>query len=443
MLEAGVAKVDVTPPVGVKMAGFQGRVFPALAVHDPLWAKVIVFDNGAAKVAMMSMDLIGIPEDSVREVRELVASSGLKPEAVMLSGTHTHSGPAFAPYDAASFTQVERDYWQALPEKLAAAIADAARSLSAVRVGTACGWTAIGINRREVTPEGNVILGDNYFGRFDPDVGVVRVERTDGTPLAAMVNYACHAVCLMADNYLLNADYPGFAMHAVEERLPGAMGIFYQGACGNVNPREAALGHSLNRGGSFAIAAHAGDALAEEAVRAWQKAEPRDADAICFASRRVSLPTNRARALEQAEAALADAERRAGQPVPEKTPYMTWYAPTDVERLRQRVEKLKSEGETPVECEIQALTVGPVSFVAWPGEVFCDFGQEVKERTPLRPTYTVGYANGSIGYVPIPEVFEEGGYEARAAAHLADNAGAVLLEESLDLLEQLDPTSAT
>ena len=97
----------------------------------------------------------------------------------------------------------------------------------------------------------------------------------------------------------------------------------------------------------------------------------------------------------------------------------------------------------PVKCEIQALTVGPVSFVAWPGEVFCDFGQEVKERTPLRPTYTVGYANGSIGYVPIPEVFEEGGYEARAAAHLADNAGAVLLEESLDLLEQLDPTSAT
>ena len=130
----------------------------------------------------------------------------------------------------------------------------------------ASGWSAIGINRREVTPDGRVILGRNHFGRFDPEVGVVRVERADGTPLAAMVNYACHAVCLMADNYLLSADYPGYAMHALEERLPGAMGLFFQGACGNVNPREAAVNHGFASGGSFSIAARTRDAaLAREA----------------------------------------------------------------------------------------------------------------------------------------------------------------------------------
>jgi neutral ceramidase len=437
MLKAGVAKVEVTPPVGARMAGFAGRVFPALAVHDPLWAKAIVFDNGAHRVAMVGLDLIGIPEGQVAETRERVASSGLNPEAVLIAGSHTHSGPAFAPYDEARFTQVERDYWKGIPEKLAGAIIEAAASTAPVRIGVASGWSAIGINRREVTPEGNVILGRNHFGRFDPEVGLVRVERTDGTPLAAMVNYACHAVCLMADNYLVSADYPGFAMHAIEERLPGAMGIFFQGACGNINPREAAVGHGLMSGGSFGIAAHAGNALAGEAVRVWQKATPGNGSALRSVNRRISLPTNRARALRNAEEALARAEQNAGRPVPECNPYLTWYDPPNVDRMRQRVERMREEGDSPVECEIQALTVGPVTFTAWPGEIFCDFGQEVKARTPLRPTYTIGYANGSIGYVPVPEAFKEGGYEANAAARLDDNAGVVLLDETLSLLDDL------
>ena len=98
---------------------------------------------------------------------------------------------------------------------------------------------------------------------------------------------------------------------------------------------------------------------------------------------------------------------------------------------------MKSQGDAPVECEIQALQVGPVSFVAWPGEIFCDLGHEVKQRTPFRPTYTIGYANGSIGYVPVPEAYQEGGYEADVAAHLADHAGLVLVEESMSLLAEL------
>ncbi|MFB3880854.1 MAG: neutral/alkaline non-lysosomal ceramidase N-terminal domain-containing protein [Armatimonadota bacterium] len=436
MLKAGVAKVEVTPPVGARMAGFAGRVFPSLAVHDPLWAKAIVFDNGRTRLAMVGMDLISISERNVAAVREQAAvASGLAPEAVMIAGSHTHSGPAF--YDEDRFTDLERSYWAALPEKLAKAIAEAAGSLVPVRVGVASGWSAIGINRREVTTEGKVILGRNHFGRFDPEVGVVRVERADGAPLAALVNYACHAVCLMADNYLISADYPGFAMHAIEQRLPGVMGIFFQGACGNVNPREAAVEDGLWSGGSFGIAAHAGEALAREAVRTWRKAPLAEADSIRYASRRISLPTNRPRALKQAEAALERARRMAAEPARERTPYLTWYDPPSVERAEKRVARLKAEGEAPVECEVQALTVGPVSFVAWPGEVFCDFGHELKQRTPLRPTYTIGYANGSIGYVPVPEAFQEGGYEAQAAAHLADNAGLVLLEESLSLLEGL------
>jgi hypothetical protein len=437
MLKAGVAKLDITPPVGARMSGFAGRVFPSLAVHDPLWARALVFDDGKQRAGLVALDLIGISEKAVAEVREAAAkSAGIPKEGLLLAGTHTHSGPTF--WDDGSFTDQERDYWDALPAKLAEVVAQAAGNLAPARIGAASGWTAVGINRREVVPGNRVVLGRNHFGRFDPEVGVVRVEGADGRPIACLMNYACHAVCLMMDNYLTSADYPGFAVDSVEHRIgKGVTGLFFNGACGNINPREAGVGHGLAAGGSFLIAQRAGTEVAREAARAWAKAALHEDATISLAQQRIALPTNRQRALKRAEEALAEAERAAAGPQEERTPYMTWYAPPNPEAARRRVARLKEEGDAPVECEIQAIRVGPVAFVAWPGEVFCEFGMEVKENSPFRPTYVIGYANGSIGYVPTPEAFQEGGYEPETAAHLADNAGLVLVDETMGLVAKL------
>ncbi|MCJ7750322.1 MAG: neutral/alkaline non-lysosomal ceramidase N-terminal domain-containing protein [Armatimonadetes bacterium] len=435
MLQVGVAKLDITPPVGVRMAGFAGRVFPSLAVHDPLWARAIVFDNGEARVGAVALDLIFAGADAAAAVRKGVASSlGIDPQGLLMAATHTHSGPAFR--DDGTFTEDERAYWAALPERLVAVVKEAAAALSPARVGVASGWSAIGINRREKTPEGRVVLGRNHFGLFDPEVGVIRIDHASGEPMACNMNYACHAVCLMFDNYLTSADYPGFAVHQFEENVPGAMGIFFNGACGNINPREAGVGHGYASGGSFMIAERAGSRLAEEATRVWRKATPGDSADLGWASRTIALPTHRARAIRLAEEALRRAEsaHAAEGPPPERNPYMTTYYPPNPERERRRLEKLREQGDAPLECEVQALKVGPVAFLGWPGEIFCDFGIQVKQQAPFRPTYTIGYANGAIGYVPTPEAFAEGGYEADAAAHLADDAGLVLVEQSLEML---------
>jgi hypothetical protein len=436
MLKAGVAKIDVTPPLGTRMAGFAGRVFPSLAVHDPLWARAIIFDDGKRRVGLVGMDLIGISESVVSQVREgAKKSAGITPEGLLLAGTHTHSGPTF--WDDGTFADQEKAYWAGLPDRLTGLVNEAASNLVPVKVGAASGWSAIGINRREVVPGDLVVLGRNHFGRFDTEVGLVRIEKEDGTPLAGLMNYACHAVCLMADNYLTSADYPGYAVHGFEQRVPGAMGIFFQGACGNVNPREAAVHHGYQSGGGFNIASHAGEDVAREAARVWQKAEPTSSFDVRFANKRIGLPRNPERALKAAEEGLKSAERAASEPREPKNPYMGWYTVPNPERARKRVEDLKKQGSAPVDCEIQAISLGPVTFVAWPGEIFCDFGMEVKHNSPFHPTYTLGYANGSIGYVPTPEAFKEGGYEADTASHLADNAGLVLVDETMKLLREL------
>jgi len=401
-----------------------------------LWARAVVFDNGEKRVGLVALDLAAISADGVAAVRAGAASIGIHPEALLVAATHTHSGPTF--WDDGTFTQEERAYWSELPARLVALLREAHAALSPARVGTASGWSAIGINRREVSPEGNVMLGRNHFGRFDPEVGVVRVDDLSGEPMACLMNYACHPVCLSGDSYLTSADFPGFAVHAVEERVPGAMGIFFNGASGNVNPREAAVDQGIASGGSFMIAERAGSALAREAASAWRKAAPCEDGLLAYASRTITLPTNRPRAIRRAEEALSRAERAAARPPRQWSPYLIWYNVPDPERARRRLQTLKSQDDEPVACEIQAIRIGPVTLVAWLGEVFCDLGMELKQRSPLRPTYTIGYANGWIGYVPTPEAFEEGGYEPESAAHLADDAGLVLVEQSLTLLKDVE-----
>lgn len=440
MLRAGVAKANITPPVGVRMAGFAGRVFPALAVHDPLLARALVLDDGEKRAALVTLDIIGVSEGLVAEVRESAEkSAGIAPDGLLIAGTHTHSGPRRVGDDSSA---EERGYWESLPGRLAQLVEEAARDLGPARMGTASGWCAVGINRREKLPGGIVELGKSHFGAFDTELGLLRFDREGGGPLAGIVNYACHAVCLMADNYLISADYPGFAAHYFQEAVGGGVvGMFFNGACGNVNPREAAVDHGLVSGGSFKIAERAGREVAREAARLWEEATPEEGLPLSFLRRRISLPTDRGRALAAAKRNLREAERDAAGGRPERTPYETWYDPADPERARKRVARLEEEGDSPVSCEIQVVAIGETALVGWPGEVFCELGMRLKRESGFRPTYVIGYANGSIGYVPTPEAFSEGGYEVESARHLADRAGTVLVEESLGLLAELGGSS--
>lgn len=440
MLKAGAAKVEITPPVGVRMAGFAGRAFPSLAVHDPLWARALVLDDGETRVGLVAMDVIGVSADMMAEVRSRARSAaGIAPDGLLIAGTHTHSGPRGLEEDA---TDQEREYWAELPEKIGSAVSDAAAKLAPARVGGGRGRSAAGINRREHVPGGRIELGDNHFGAFDPEVAVLRVEANDGTPLAAVMNYACHAVCLTFDNYLLSADYPGYAVHSIEQEIGGdAVGVFFNGACGNVNPREAAKNHGRARGGGFFIAERAGSEIARQAARAWADIAVVGERPISAARKEVALPTNRQRAVTAAEEALKRAEEAAARGGHDWSPYVSWYDPPDPKRARKRVEELKSAEDEPVRCEVQAIRVGPLLFAGWPGEIFCEFGMELKQRAEAEQTYVIGYANGSIGYVPTREAYSEGGYEVQSALHLADEAGEVLLEETVALAASAAETS--
>jgi hypothetical protein len=436
MLRVGVAKTDITPPVGVRMEGFEGRAFSALAVHDPLWVRALVLDDGERRAGIVALDICGVSEEMVAQVRDAASScSGVSPDGLMIAATHTHSGPR-EPGDDAS--DDERAYWGSLPEKLIGVIGEAASAVEPARIGAASGWSAVGMNRRQRMWGGGVWLGRNPLGPFDTEVGLVRVDRSDGAPLAGVLNYACHAVCLSHHNYLLSADYPGYAIHFLEERMgDGATGIFLNGACGDIDPREYWEGYGFANDSGFPQAESAGRDLAARAMAVWDTTDMRDDARLAFERRQVELPTNPGRAIAASEEALARAEQATAGPDEAWSPYVTWQSRPDPEWARQRLQRLREAGAGPVTGEIQAIRAGPVTFLGWPGEIFCELGMRVKRASPLASTYIIGYANGSIGYVPTPEEFPLGGYEVDCAVHLDDNAGLVLVEQSLRLLDGL------
>jgi hypothetical protein len=437
MLKAGLSAVDITPPAGVRQAGYAGRTLPSLAVHDPLWARALVLDDGSSRVGLVGLDLGGVPAALLAQVREQAASrDGIEAEGLLLGATHSHSGPHLWSDEP---TDLEREYAESLPARVGEAISGAVASLAEGSVSVASGWAAAGINRRELLPGGRVQLGRNHFGPFDPELGVLRVDDAHGETIGVVMNYAAHALCLAEDNYLLTADYPGHACHYVEDRLGKGVSIFFNGAAGDVNPREGPMYHGVLNGGSFLAAQHAGDAIATETIRVLAKAVKLENSELACASRKIELPTNPERALKAAEERVRAAEAQPRARDYHFDRYLIWDQRVEgPEEARRCLERVKARGDKPVEMvEIQAIAIGDLALLGWAGEVFCELGMMAKAGSPYARTYVLGYANGSVGYIPTPDAYPLGGYEVECALHLADNAGLVLVERSLALLNQM------
>jgi hypothetical protein len=432
-LQVGVARADITPPVGIRSAGFASRG-PLTRWHDPLYATALVAAGDEHKVAIVACDLLGLNAETVGDVRRgIEARTDIPAHAIAIACTHTHYGPD--PYRVASDPLVAA-YRANLIHALTGVVAEADDALQPAILGVGWGTSYIGINRREKLPDGRVILGRNPGGAIDRAVGVLRIDAPDGTPLACVVNFQTHPVSQTGTVDHISADYPGRTRDLVEE-LTGARCLFLQGACGNINtaimdPR-------------YEPARTLGTRLGCEVVRVWETISP---DTVVVETGRpwlaahaetVDLPGIRYGSAEGAEALVreleADLAQYAAQDAAEGR--IRW-----AERRLDRVRAARDSWQTgvlpdPVGAEIQAVRIGALGVVTAPGEIFTQIGSEVKARSPFAETFFVGYANGSIGYVPVPEAYPDGGYEVNNASRVDPGAAAILTEGCLDRLRAL------
>ncbi len=225
---AGIARIDITPPVGHEMGGYAARKHGSTGLHDPLYATVLVIESGDNSIALVSCDLRSFVSTRVGELAR--RKFGIRNTLIDVS--HTHSGP---------LTWELRSPWYAEAEdKMVQAIGKAKASEFPAALETSSGHIYLGHNRRRIVDGKGYMWWRNAeklpSHPLDPTVNVLEVKDSDGRPRAVLVNYACHPSVLGPDNYDYSADYPGAMKRAIESQIPGVTALFIQGGAGDINP---------------------------------------------------------------------------------------------------------------------------------------------------------------------------------------------------------------
>ena len=385
-LRAGVAKVDITPPPGQQLFGYAERQTPAEGTLDPLYARVLVLEGNGNRLAWVDLDLgRTFGPESMREIREAAKqSSGIS--CLLMQATHTHSGPVIM-----NTCRGVRPAWEATAiAKIESAIEDAARHLVGVRTGTGYGQANIGYNRRWINPDGTVSMlwrNLSHVPTFpvDPTVAVLRIDMSDGEPMAILINYACHPVVL-DENLQYSADFPGVMARMVEEGFGGKpLCFFIQGAPGDINPLARAVG---GNDGPQQLEI-AGRGLGDQAIQI---------------ARSIRTQTETNGTLDIAEDLLSF-------------------------QLRWNPEKFRKSllaGVGPAAFDTYAPKIGPalqlpvvtilinkrIALMTMPGEPFVTFQTNWRDRCPAPDAFFLGYTNGYFGYFPTILAAAQGGYGA-------------------------------
>jgi len=433
-LKAGVARADITPPVGMLMAGYGSRKTPAVGIHDELFAVVLYVTDGQTEAALVTVDLLSIDAQGTARVRKACAEAGSLPEeSILLACAHTHGGPQTELYRGGSGDALREVYSTLVVHKAAGALAEAKRNAVPVSVGFGQQSCSFAMNRRERVEDGIIILGVNRAGPIDPFARVIRLDKLGaGEPLALVLSYACHGTTLTDKNLLYTADYPGRAKRFVEQQFPSARTAFVAGCSGDNNPYPRGDYYQSERHGRELGCAAVQAALAIE--------EMVEGASVAVARHQFGLQLEEPPSLDEARESLANAEAKAeseraevlqaagGKPVDDEQA-LNWATARALKSARELVEALETgEIVAAILVETQALAIGDCAIVGMPGEIFVEIGLEVAERSPFDCTIPISHANGAIGYVPTADQVPLGGYEVEIAR--ASRQGRFIVPES-------------
>lgn len=403
-LKAAVCETNITPPVGVWLAGFANRPSGCIGVHDELYARALVLDDGFSLAAIVSMDLVALDFDLVEAIRDGISRKvGIPAARLLLNCSHTHSGPGTRTFR----TMGERDelYCNVMARKVVGAVQQAADMLEPVSLRWGRAPVQIGINRRERRQE-QAVIGQSPRRPVQPYVDVLRVDREDGSPMAVLFAYATHPVVLGGQNLWVSADYPGMACDFL---IRAGMGtpMFLQGCAGDINP--------LHTAATFAHARKLGEILGAAVVVASHLSEPVDGVPVWGNLRTVHLPYQFP-SQEQAQQYLKEAQRELARAEEEAAPLGTLMWRRDMLRWAQELVLAVEKGEPQtMPFEIQMLRIGDVHILAFPAEMFVHYALDFEKQSPHKPTLVLGYSNGCWGYIPTAADYTIGGYEVDMA----------------------------
>jgi neutral ceramidase len=403
-------------------------------VHDPLLASALYLGDGATELLFVACDVLLISNYTAsRARRRIEAVTGVPASHIVVSATHTHSGPKTANTLGQEADPVVPPADEAYLQKLEDGIVEAGSRAWHERVPAEAGFVVadgrgVGTNRHD--PD----------GPCDPRVPVLMVRALDDMrPLGLMLTVCMHPTVLHEDSSLISADFPGHARQYLQKAFPACPVIYQMGPSGNQSPRH------VTRANTFEEAARLGEVLGR-AVHAplgtirFTSRVP----LACLASE-VPLPVRplpssaeAATALEASQARLLALQQARARRAEVRTAECDWFGAEKTLLLARAAEsgRMQEALADILPAQIQVIGIGPFTYVTWPGEMFVEFGLEIASHRP--DTFVISLANGVLnGYLVTQEAVDRGYYEAGNALLASPAGGKRLVRETLKLLDQL------
>ena len=476
-LRAGVSKINITADN------------PTILINDSLYAKALVLDDGKTKVVIITMDIINLNYEAVSEIRRRIENeSGISGHNVMINASHAHWVQ----------NQLAEDY----QNRVVKAVKEALKTMVPVRIGAGSGTEdRISMNRRIIlengkewtirraTPEPRDEIIKGIAEPFDPEIGILRIDKTDGKPLAVLFNFTNHNYTGVP-NRGVTAGFPGFASKLIEETLGhGAIALFQQGFAGDITP---VLYKDVNAPKQDEM--H-GIILGLSTLEAWRKIPVKKEAGISIIRDELLLParTDVQRHIDSLEVQRDEilnffrgqgcGSLGAGTKLNFKT-FLPLYIKymispqfpsdyayrymqeektgindlemmdrenrTDMEKYLYSIYKMEelivteanlaylrsNNPQGPIPAEVMGIKIGDFVILSFPGDIFTEVGLNIKKASPYKYTFCTGYTNGSVGYAPTPDAYAGDAYEV-SLSRLAPEWQKIFEEKALEIIRKL------
>lgn len=423
---ASVVKVDITPTDSQPLLGYIPR--SSNGVLDHIYHRIVALDDGTTQLYLISTDICVLSSAEYDRMAEKIQKQlGINPVNLWWTTTHTHSAPEVGPigidglFHSDRYAKRDLTYSEIVEQKLIDGIKQAKEQLVSARIGASWGYSRANINRRakdivgdsegpnadlnkynsrKVFPRGDVGIGMDPDGATDRKIGLLRIEKEDGSPLVLIVNYPIHGTCLSPKNQKISGDIPGLISEYVEKNV-GVPCLFINGSAGNLAP---IYSHPV-------FSQEHTDYLSQFRVMLGQK--------VLEANKKITATTDKVSLT--ADELIVETPRKPG---------LKW------SEEFSRYARTTAAGINLVRIPIRFLNINnEIAIWGTPLELFCEISNEVRERSPFPYTFAYGYTNGWMGYMPTKEEFKYEGYEVsvsiltpQAAEDLTEAVVAHLLE---------------